>query len=137
MELCAAIEGLRVLKEACAVEIFTDSEYMRNGITQWIKGWKAHGWRTKDKKPVKNEDLWRELDSACARHRVTWKWLKGHAGHADNERCDELAGKAIQTIRQQHSAADLKAALAVFKVSPEKDSACLPLHGSGPHPILK
>ena len=117
MELRAAIEALRALKEPCAVKIFTDSEYLRNGITQWIKGWKARGWITKDKQPVKNADLWRELDAACARHHVTWGWLKGHAGHADNERCDVLAGAAIQAIRRKHSAGELKAALAAFKAT--------------------
>jgi len=115
MELRAAIESLRALKQPCAVQIFTDSEYLRNGITNWIKGWKARGWITKDKKPVKNADLWRDLDSACVRHRVTWGWLKGHAGHEDNERCDVLAGEAIQLIRQQHSGEELKTALAQFK----------------------
>jgi ribonuclease HI len=117
MELRAAIEGLRALKEPCTVQLFTDSEYLRNGITQWIKGWKARGWITKDKQPVKNADLWRELDSACARHRVTWGWLKGHAGHADNERCDVLAGEAIQAIRNQHDADALKSALEAFKAA--------------------
>lgn len=111
MELSAAIEALNALKEPCSVTLFTDSEYLRNGITQWIRGWKARGWRTKDKQPVKNEDLWRALDSACARHQVKWEWLKGHAGHADNERCDVLAGESIATIRRHHSAGDLKAAL--------------------------
>jgi ribonuclease HI len=117
MELRAAIEGLRALKEPCAVQLFTDSEYLRNGITQWIKGWKARGWITKDKQPVKNADLWRELDSACARHQVTWGWLKGHAGHTDNERCDVLAGEAIQAIRNQHDADALKSALETFKAA--------------------
>jgi ribonuclease HI len=117
MELRAAIEGLRALKQPCAVELFTDSEYLRNGITQWIKGWKARGWVTKDKKPVKNADLWRELDLACARHQVTWGWLKGHAGHADNERCDVLAGEAIQAIRAQYDAHALKSALEAFKAA--------------------
>ncbi len=126
MELRAAIEGLNALKEPCTVQIFTDSEYLRNGITGWIKGWKARGWRTKDKKPVKNEDLWRALDAACARHHVTWGWLKGHAGHADNERCDVLAGAAIQAIRQKHSAAELKAALATFKASADSKPAAVP-----------
>jgi ribonuclease HI len=117
MELRAAIEGLRALKQPCAVDLFTDSEYLRNGITQWIKGWKARGWFTKDKKPVKNADLWRELDSACARHQVTWGWLKGHAGHTDNERCDVLAGEAIQAIRARHDSAALKSALDTFKAA--------------------
>ena len=119
MELRASIEALRVLKQPCAVEIFTDSEYLRNGITAWIKGWKARGWITKDKKPVKNSDLWRDLDAACASHTIKWGWLKGHAGHADNERCDVLAGEVMLAIRQKHSAADLKAALAEFKQSVE------------------
>lgn len=117
MELRAAIEALNTLKAPCAVKLFTDSEYLRNGITEWIKGWKARGWVTKEKKPVKNADLWRDLDAACARHRVTWGWLKGHAGHADNERCDVLAGEAIAAIRQRHTAAELKAALESFKTA--------------------
>jgi ribonuclease HI len=117
MELRAAIEALQALKEPCAVQLFTDSEYLRNGITAWIKGWKARGWRTKEKQPVKNEDLWRALDAACARHHVHWGWLKGHAGHADNERCDALAAAAMQALRRRHSAAELKAALAAFKAA--------------------
>ena len=125
MELRAAIEALRTLTEPCTAEIFTDSEYLRNGITAWIKGWKARGWITKDKKPVKNADLWRDLDSACARHQVKWGWLKGHAGHADNERCDVLAGEVMSAIRQKHSAAELQAALAAFKetMEPKRDEA--------------
>lgn len=115
MELQAALEALRALKQPCHVEIFTDSEYLRNGITTWIKGWKARGWVTKDKKPVKNADLWRQLDAACARHRITWGWLKGHAGHADNERCDVLASEQIQSIRSRSGAKELKAALTEFK----------------------
>lgn len=123
MELRAAIEGLQALKEPCRVQLFTDSEYLRNGITSWIKGWKARGWITKDKKPVKNADLWRSLDAASAPHQVAWGWLKGHAGHADNERCDVLAGEAICKIRQQHSAADLKAALAAFRETAASETA--------------
>jgi ribonuclease HI len=119
MELRAAIEALNALKQPCTVELFTDSEYLRNGITQWIKGWKARGWVTKDKKPVKNEDLWRALDTACSRHQIKWGWLKGHAGHADNERCDVLAGEAIQHLRTRHDAAALKAALIQFKAQSE------------------
>ena len=119
MELRAAIEALNALKEPCAVEIFTDSEYLRNGITSWIKGWKARGWITKDKKPVKNSDLWRDLDSACTQHQVKWGWLKGHAGHADNERCDVLAGEVMQGIRLKYSTAELKVALTAFKESVE------------------
>ena len=127
MELRAAIEALRVLTQPCAVEIFTDSEYLRNGITSWIKGWKARGWITKDKKPVKNADLWRDLDLACAPHRVTWGWLKGHAGHADNERCDVLAGEVMQGIRQKHSSDELKAALTAFKETMETKREDAPL----------
>jgi ribonuclease HI len=91
MELKAAVEGLRLLKERCNVTIVTDSEYVRKGITEWIHGWKRNNWRTSDKKPVKNQDLWEELDAQVARHDATWKWVKGHADHPDNNRCDELA----------------------------------------------
>jgi ribonuclease HI len=126
MELRAAIEALNALKQPCAVEIFTDSEYLRNGITAWIRGWKARGWITKDKKPVKNADLWRDLDAACARHHVKWGWLKGHAGHADNERCDVLAGEVMQSLRQKHTAAELKAALEAFKAGAESTANATP-----------
>ena len=91
MELTAAIEGLRMLKEACEVEVVTDSEYLKNGITKWIQGWKRNGWKTADRKPVKNVELWQRLDVALAGHDVYWHWVKGHAGHDDNERADELA----------------------------------------------
>ena len=91
MEIRAAIEGLNALKRPCAVDLFTDSQYVRQGITQWMHNWKRRGWRTADNKPVKNEDLWRELDEAAARHDVAWHWVKGHAGHAENERADILA----------------------------------------------
>lgn len=126
MELRAAIEALNALKQPCAVSLFTDSEYLRNGITQWIKGWKARGWLTKDKKPVKNAELWRELDVACARHAVTWSWLKGHAGDSQNERCDALAGAAIAAIRQKHSAAELALALEQFKASIQAEADLQP-----------
>ncbi len=99
MELRAAVEGLRALKESCEVEITTDSEYLRNGITQWIHGWKARGWKTADKKPVKNQELWQELDEQNARHRTKWHWTKGHASHADNNRADELASAAARAIQ--------------------------------------
>ena len=115
MEMRAAIEALRSLEQPSEVKIFTDSEYLRNGISSWIKGWKARGWLTAEKKPVRNAELWRELDALVAHHRVHWGWLKGHAGHQDNERCDVLAGEEMQKIRQRHSPAELKAALAVFK----------------------
>jgi ribonuclease HI len=96
MELTAAIEGLRALKERCDVEIVTDSEYVKNGITQWIHGWKRNGWKTSAKKPVQNQDLWEELDEQVARHKVQWTWTKGHADHEDNNRADELATQAAR-----------------------------------------
>ncbi len=94
MELKAAIEGLRALKEGCEVEVITDSEYLKNGITTWIHNWKRRNWMTAEKKPVINQDLWQELDRQVARHKVTWSWTKGHASHVDNNRCDELAQRA-------------------------------------------
>jgi ribonuclease HI len=94
MELKAAIEGLRAIKEECDVEVVTDSEYLKNGITGWIAGWKRNGWKTSAKKPVINQDLWKELDQQNARHKTTWVWTKGHASHEDNNRCDELASLA-------------------------------------------
>ena len=91
MELLAAINALEALTRDTEITITTDSAYVKNGVTGWIHGWKRNGWRTADKKPVKNVDLWQRLDEAQARHRVTWKWIMGHAGHAENERADELA----------------------------------------------
>lgn len=91
MELMAAIAALEALTRDSAVTITTDSAYVKNGITAWMTGWKKNGWKTADRKPVKNVDLWQRLDAAQARHKVTWKWIKGHAGHAENERADELA----------------------------------------------
>lgn len=96
MELTAAIEGLRALKEGCDVEVVTDSEYLKNGITTWIHGWKRNGWKTAAKKPVLNQDLWIELDELVQSHQVRWTWTKGHANHADNNRCDELATQAAR-----------------------------------------
>jgi ribonuclease HI len=96
MELTAAVRGLEALKEPCDVEIVTDSQYVKNGITQWIHGWKSNGWKTKDKKPVLNQDLWQELDAQVQRHTTTWEWTKGHANHEDNNRCDELATAAAR-----------------------------------------
>ncbi|MBN9060940.1 MAG: ribonuclease HI [Rhizobiales bacterium 65-9] len=98
MELMAAIAALESLKRPVEVELHTDSQYLRNGITQWIHGWKKNGWRTADRKPVKNEELWKRLDAAVARHKVAWKWIKGHAGHEFNERADELARQAIKEL---------------------------------------
>ena len=96
MELTAAIRALEALKRPCIVELHTDSQYVRNGATQWIHGWKRRVWKTADKKPVKNEDLWRRLDEARNRHTVTWKWVKGHAGHPLNERADQLANRGLE-----------------------------------------
>ncbi len=96
MELRAAVEGLRTLKEACEVEVITDSQYMKNGITEWIHKWKRNGWRTASKAPVVNQDLWQELAAEVARHKTEWSWTKGHASHADNNRCDELATAAAR-----------------------------------------
>ena len=94
MELTAAIAALEALKGPCIVELHTDSEYLHRGITEWIHGWKRNGWRTADKKPVRNVDLWQHLDAALKRHEVHWHWLRGHAGHAFNERADRLAREA-------------------------------------------
>ena len=91
MELTAAIEALNALKRPCAIDLYTDSTYVRSGIREWMAGWKRKNWRTAANKPVKNADLWQALDAARERHDVTWHWVKGHAGHPDNERADELA----------------------------------------------
>jgi ribonuclease HI len=96
MELTAAIEGLRILKEPCEIEIITDSEYVKNGITKWISGWKRNGWVTKAKSPVLNRELWQELESLAEKHTTQWSWTKGHALHSDNNRCDELAQRAAR-----------------------------------------
>jgi ribonuclease HI len=99
MELIAAIEALSALKRASKVLLHTDSKYVMDGVTKWIHGWKKNGWKTADKKPVKNEDLWRKLDEANARHDVTWKWVKGHSDDVMNDRADELARSAIKNMR--------------------------------------
>jgi ribonuclease HI len=98
MELMAAIQALEVLKKPCEVELHTDSKYVLQGITEWLRGWKARGWKTADKKPVKNEDLWRRLDEARLRHDVKWKWVKGHAGHELNEHADALANRGVDEV---------------------------------------
>jgi len=100
MELTAAIEALSALKRPCAIDLTTDSEYLRNGIMKWINGWKRNGWRTADRKPVKNVDLWMKLDELTARHNVTWHWVKGHAGDEMNERVDGLARQAIRRLKE-------------------------------------
>jgi ribonuclease HI len=99
MELMAAIAALEALKRPCTVDLHTDSQYLRNGIMTWINGWKRNGWKTSDKKPVKNVDLWQRLDAAISHHKVRWHWVRGHAGHDLNERADELARAAIAEIR--------------------------------------
>ena len=98
MELMAAIQALEALKRPCRVELHTDSQYVRNGIREWIHSWKARGWKTADRKPVKNEDLWKRLDAARLRHEVEWHWIKGHAGHEFNERADELARQGMAEV---------------------------------------
>jgi ribonuclease HI len=96
MELMAVIQGLSALKEPCEVKIVTDSVYVHKGITEWMPNWKRKGWQTSDKKSVKNQDLWKALDESLARHRISWKWVKGHATHADNIRVDKLANEAAR-----------------------------------------
>jgi ribonuclease HI len=98
MELTAAIEGLKVLSEPCVVTIFTDSEYLKKGITVWIHSWRTRGWRTAGKKPVQNRDLWEKLLEVSGKHEVKWHWVRGHSGDALNERCDELANLAIERL---------------------------------------
>lgn len=100
MELTAVIEALASLNRRCAVAIYTDSEYVRNGILTWIHGWKARGWITADRKPVKNADLWRRLDSLREQHDVTWHWVKGHAGDPGNERADQLANRGVSSAQR-------------------------------------
>ena len=99
MELMAAIAGLEALTRPCRVRLYTDSMYLRDGITRWIHGWRKNGWRTSDRKPVKNAELWQALVEACAPHRIEWLWVKGHAGHPENERADALARAAIAAAR--------------------------------------
>ncbi len=98
MELLAAIEGLAALKRPCVVDLYTDSQYLRKGITEWLQGWKRNGWKTASRKPVKNQDLWQRLDSEVARHEIRWHWVKGHSGHPENERADQLANRGIDEL---------------------------------------
>jgi ribonuclease HI len=98
MELLAAISALEAMTEPCAVTLTTDSTYVKDGITRWIRNWKANGWKTAAKKPVKNKDLWERLDAECLRHQVDWRWVKGHAGHPENERADGLANLAMDEL---------------------------------------
>jgi len=100
MELTAAIEALNALKRPCKVELYTDSQYVKNGVQGWIHNWKRNGWRTSDKKPVKNAELWQALDAAVQRHEVSWHWVKGHAGHDLNERADQLANEGMAPFKK-------------------------------------
>jgi len=96
MELTAAIMALESLKRPCSVDLYTDSQYVRGGITEWLAGWKKNGWRTSGRQPVKNQDLWQALEAAAARHEVRWHWVKGHSGHPENDRADALANEACR-----------------------------------------
>ncbi len=100
MELTGAIVALESLKRPCKVEMHVDSAYVKDGITKWIHGWKRNGWKTADKKPVKNMELWQRLDAALANHEISWRWVKGHAGHAENERADELAREGMASFKR-------------------------------------
>lgn len=117
MEIQAAVSALMALKARCEVTLFTDSEYLRQGISEWLPRWRANHWRTIDRKPVKNEDLWRQLDEAASAHLVKWEWLKGHAGHPDNERCDFLARAEVARIRGSYSPEQLEALREAFIAS--------------------
>ncbi len=108
MELTAAIEALNALKRPCKVDLYTDSQYVRNGISGWLFGWKKNGWRTADKKPVKNIELWQALDDAVQRHEITWHWVKGHAGDELNERADRLANEGMAPFKKKPTGAAQK-----------------------------
>ena len=99
MEMTAALEGLKILKRPCKVEFYTDSNYLKDGVTQWLAGWKKRGWKTAAKQPVKNQDIWEQLDQVIQTHQIEWHWVKGHAGDEYNERCDELAREAFEEFR--------------------------------------
>ncbi len=99
MELLGAIEGLKALREPCKVDLYTDSSYVQKGITEWLAGWKRKGWKTASKQPVKNQDLWQQLDEMCQKHQVEWHWVKGHAGIEGNEIADQLANQGIEELR--------------------------------------
>ncbi|GAB1265163.1 ribonuclease HI [Aurantivibrio infirmus] len=101
MELMAAIKGLEAIKESCNVQLTTDSQYVKNGINEWLKNWKKNGWRTANKKPVKNSDLWQALEQQTNRHHVEWHWVRGHTGHRENELADQLANRGIDELKNQ------------------------------------
>jgi len=119
MELIAAIQALRALKQSCEVELYTDSQYVRLGMIDWMPKWKAKGWR-RGKSPVKNLDLWQALDAEAGRHKIHWHWVKGHANIPENERCDELANQAIAQLRDQLDPSSLKQALNEFEKNRER-----------------
>lgn len=98
MELTAAVKGLEVLKRACEVELYTDSQYLRQGMMSWMEKWKKNGWKNSKKEQVKNADLWQELDEQASKHKINWHWVKGHSGHPENERADQLANQAIDEL---------------------------------------
>jgi len=108
MELLAAIEGLRALKRGCEVQLTTDSEYLRRGVLEWMQNWQRNGWRTSDKKPVKNQDLWQALAEEIKRHQIEWHWVKGHQGHPGNERADALANKGVEQVLQDSGTVKLE-----------------------------
>lgn len=103
MEMTAAVEALKCLKRPCKIRLTTDSQYLRKGITEWLKGWKKNGWKTAAKKPVKNADLWQALDQEVARHQVEWCWVKGHSGHAENEMADSLANRGVDEFGRREA----------------------------------
>jgi ribonuclease HI len=115
MEMQAAIAALNALREPCEVAFHTDSQYLRKGMEAWIHGWRKNGWKTKSRTPVKNADLWQALDTLANRHKITWHWVKGHAGNEENERCDHLATLEAEKIRRRLAPAQLKEALKEFR----------------------
>ena len=125
MELRAAIEALKSLKRRSTVDFYTDSTYLRTGISEWLPGWKARGWRTQARKPLKNADLWRELDALASRHRITWHWVKGHSGDPDNERADRLAQAEISKIKQQYGPEELSRLLAAMRDAEDRQDRLL------------
>jgi ribonuclease HI len=128
MELTAALEALQALTEPCRIEFFTDSEYLKNGVTVWSKAWKRKNWK-KAGKDIKNADLWKPIDAAASRHTIRWNWVRGHSGNAQNERCDQLAVAEIAKLRKKHTNAEIKAARARFIAEREQieDSPALEL----------
>lgn len=102
MELMAAIQALTVMREACKIELYTDSQYLQKGITEWLPDWKKRGWKTAGKKPIKNADLWESLDEQAKRHQITWHWVRGHSGHVENELADKVANEAIDTLLKEN-----------------------------------